>query len=176
MVSYRRNHIASATYFFTVNLRDRQQMLRVDHVDAFRDVVRVVRQEIPFVIDAMVIMPDHWHSVWTLPGGDAAYARRIRLIKSRFTRKLLAAGVPLTKDKRGDYDLWQKRYWEHTVRDDGDFEAHVNYVHINPVKHGYVRRAVDWPHSTFHRYVRQSVLPADWACSDQSGAFGEQGV
>lgn len=110
MVSYRRNRVADGTYFFTVNLRDRRQTLLVDHVEAFRELVRGVRREIPFVIDAMVILPDHWHAVWTLPEGDAAYARRIRLIKSRFTRRLLAAGLSLNRDKRGDYDLWQKRY------------------------------------------------------------------
>lgn len=176
MVSYRRNHITGGTYFFTANLRDRRQALLVEHIDAFREVIRDVRQEIPFVINAMVILPDHWHAVWTLPEDDAAYARRIRLIKSRFTRKLLAAGVPLTKDVRGDYDLWQKRYWEHTIRDDRDFEAHVNYVHINPVKHGYVKRAVDWPHSTLHRYIKDGSLPADWACDGIDGEFGERKV
>jgi len=174
MVSYRRNHVAGGTYFFTVNLRDRRQTLLADHAEALREVVRGVRREIPFVIDAMVILPDHWHAVWTLPEGDAAYARRIRLIKSRFTRTLLAAGVALTKDRRGDYDLWQKRYWEHTIRDERDFEAHVNYVHINPVKHGYAKRAVDWPYSTLHRYIRNGVLPADWAFEDQDGMFGER--
>jgi len=176
MVSYRRNHVAGGTYFFTVNLRDRRQTLLVEHVDAFREVVRSVRRETPFVIDAMVILPDHWHAVWTLPDGDAAYARRMRLIKSRFTRKLLAADITLAKDGRGDYDLWQKRYWEHTIRDDLDFEAHVNYVHINPVKHGYVKRAVDWLYSTLHRYVRNGLLPADWARDTRDGVFGERSM
>ena len=176
MVSYRRNHVAGGTYFFTANLRDRRQLLLVDHVDAFREVLRGVRREIPFTINAMVILPDHWHAVWTLPDGDDSYARRIRLIKSRFTRALLAAGVPLSKDGRGDFDLWQKRYWEHKICDDRDFEAHVNYVHINPVKHGYVKRAIDWPHSTLHRYVRDGVLSADWACGEDKGVFGERRV
>jgi len=174
MVSYRRNHVAGGTYFFIVNLHDRRQTLLVDHAEALREIVRGVRREIPFKIDAMVILPDHWHAVWTLPEGDAAYARRIRLIKSRLTRDLLKAGVPLTKDRRGDYDSWQKRYWEHTIRDERDFEAHVNYVHINPVKHGYVKRAVDWPYSTLHRYIKNGILPADWAFGDQGGMFGER--
>lgn len=120
------------------------------------------------------ILPDHWHAVWTLPEGDVAYARCMRLVKSRFTRKLLAAGIVLAKDGRGDYDLWQKRYWEHTIRNDLGFEAHVNYVHINPVKHDYVKRAVDWPHSTLHRYVWNGLLPADWACDTRDGVFGER--
>jgi putative transposase len=172
MVSYRRNRIAGGTYFFMVNLRDRRQKVLVAHIDAFRD----VRREIPFLINAMAILSDHWHAVWTLPQGDAAYARRLRLIKSRFTRKLLAAGAVLAKDRRGDYGLWQRRYWEHTVRDDRDFEAQVNYLHINPVKHGHVKRAVDWPYSTLHRYIRNGSLPADWACGDLAGEFGEKNV
>ena len=174
MVSYRRNRYAGGTYFFTVNLRDRRQGLLVDHVDSLCEVVRSVRQKMPFVIDAMVVLPDHWHAVWTLPDGDSAYARRIRLVKSRFTRKLLDSGVPLSRDSRGDYDLWQKRYWEHTIRDDRDFETHVNYVHINPVKHGYVKRSVDWLHSTLHRYVGNGALPMNWGCGEVIGVFGER--
>ena len=174
MVHYRRNRIPGGTYFFTVNLRNRRSTLLVDHADALRTIVRDVKHSLPFTIDAMVVLPDHWHAVWTLPPGDDSYARRIRLIKSRFTRRLIATGLNILKDDRGDYQLWQKRFWEHTISDDRDFEAHVNYVHINPVKHGHVARAVDWPHSTIHRYVQHRTLPADWACGDVDGEFGEQ--
>ena len=173
MVLYRRNRVEGGTYFFTVNLADRKRSLLVEHANALRNIVRVVRTELPFIIDAMVVLPDHWHAVWTLPPGDAAYTRRIRLIKARFTRHLLRAGIHITKDARGEQQLWQKRFWEHTIRDDRDFEAHINYVHINPVKHGYVKRAVDWPHSTLHRYIREGVLPSDWACDELEGEFGE---
>jgi putative transposase len=173
MVQYRRSRAAGGTFFFTVNLRHRHRALLVEHAEALRNVVRTVRTEHPFVIDAMAVMPDHWHAVWTMPPDDDGYARRIRLIKSRFTRHLVKCGVPLTKDVRGDYDLWQKRFWEHTIRDERDFEAHVNYVHINPVKHGYVARAIDWPHSTIHRYVKNGMLPSNWACDFQDGDFGE---
>ena len=109
-----------------------------------------------------------------MPPGDDGYARRVRLIKARFTRHLAGAGMAIAKDGRGDYQVWQKRFWEHTIRDDRDFEAHVNYVHINPVRHGYVARAVDWPHSTVHRYVQNGMLPANWACDLQEGQFGER--
>jgi putative transposase len=173
MVRYRRSRIAGATYFFTVNLRDRRRGLLVEHVDALRDIVRGVKNELPFTIEAMVVLPDHWHSVWTLPSDDVAYARRIRLIKARFTRHLLRVGVQMAKDERGEYGLWQRRYWEHTIRDDRDFESHVNYVHFNPVKHGHVTRAIDWPHSTLHRYVERGLLPADWAGVSPEGEFGE---
>ena len=174
MVQYRRSRVAGGTFFFTVNLRDRRCALLVQHAEALRGIVREVRTQLPFGIDAMVVMPDHWHAVWTLPPGDNGYARRIRLIKARFTRYLIKTGAPFEKDTRGDFDLWQKRFWEHTVRDDRDFAAHVNYVHINPVKHGYVVRAIDWPHSTFHRYVNNGTLPADWACDFRDGEFGER--
>lgn len=173
MVQYRRNYIAGGTYFFTVNLRDRRGSLLVEHIDALRNIVRNVKAELPFVIDAMVVLPDHWHAVWTLPTDDAGYARRLRLIKARFTKHLLRVGVNIAKDGRGEYQLWQKRFWEHTIRDERDFEAHVNYVHINPVKHGHVARAIDWPHSTMQRYVERGLMPADWACAHEEGRFGE---
>ncbi len=109
----------------------------------------------------MVILPEHWHAVWTLPLDDAQYANRIRLIKARFTKHLVNCGVNIRQDGRGEYDLWQKRYWEHTIRDERDFEVHVNYVHINPVKHQHVMRAADWPHSSIHRYIKESLLAED---------------
>jgi len=173
MVDYRRSRVAGGTFFFTVNLRDRRRGLLVDHVDALRHIVRTVRRELPFTINAMVVLPDHWHAVWTMPPDDSGYAHRLRLIKARFTRHLLREGVSLQKDARGEYDLWQRRFWEHTIRDACDLQAHVDYVHINPVKHGHATRAIDWPHSTIHRYVERGLLPRDWACEPQQGGFGE---
>ena len=173
MVQYRRSRIAGGTFFFTVNLRDCHDALLCEHVNALRGIVRNVRAMLPFTIDAMVVLPDHSHAVWTLAPGDADYARRMRLIKARFTRYLTGGGMAIAKDARGDYAFWQKRIREHTIRDERDFEAHVNYVHINPVKHGYVARAADWPHSTIHRYIKTGVLSADWACSPHAGEFGE---
>ena len=166
--------MAGGTFFFTVNLLDRRKALLVDQVDALRRIVLELRTQLPFVIDAMVVLPDHWHAAWTMPPDDLGYARRLRLIKARFTKHLLCEGVNTEKDDRGEYKLWQKRYWEHTIRDDRDFEAHVNYVHINPVKHGYVTRAIAWPYSTIHRYVKRGLLPEDWACVPHDGGFGER--
>ena len=173
MVQYRRSRVAGGTFFFTVNLHDRRHQWLVEHADALRTIVHDAQTESPFVIDAMAVLPDHWHAVWTLPPDDAAYARRIQRIKARFTQHLVRAGANLVKDARGEYRLWQKRFWEHTIRDERDFEAHVNYVHINPVKHGHVARAIDWPHSTLHRYVKHGLLPVDWACAAPEGRFGE---
>ena len=170
---YRRNRVAGATYFFTVNLRDRKSNLLIEHATTFRDIVRGVKLQLPFTLDAMVVMPNHWHAVWTLPQSDDAYASRLRLIKARLTRHLVKQGAAIAQDERGEYALWQKRFWEHTIRDDRDLEAHVNCVHINPVTHGYVERAADWEHSTIHAYVERGLLPIDWACEGSSGSFGE---
>jgi len=166
--------VTGGTFFFTVKLRNRRRAFLVEHVDALRRILRDVHKELPFTIDAMVVLPDHWHSVWTLSPGDASYARRIRLIKSRFTRHLVRNDVKIAKDQRGEYLLWQRRFWEHTIRDERDLESHVNYVHFDPVKHGHVAHAIDWPHSTIHRYVARGFLPADWAGDSPDGEFGER--
>ena len=126
MVNYRRNRVAGETFFFTVNLLDWRKTVLVDHIDLLRRIVIDVKTKLPFVIDAMVVLPDHWHVVWTMPPHDVDYAECLRLVKPRFTKEILQTGVNIGKDDRGEYKLGQKRYWEHTIRDDQDFEAHVN--------------------------------------------------
>jgi putative transposase len=175
MVLYRRNRVAGGTYFFTVTLRDRSDDTLVRHVELLRGAFRTVRAERPFAIDAIVILPDHLHAIWTLPDGDADYSGRWRAIKSRFTHELRKSGMPLAPDKRGEYRLWQRRFWEHTIRDDSDFQRHIDYVHWNPVKHGLTQCVADWPYSSFHNYVRFGVLPREWAAeSSLDGACGIQ--
>jgi putative transposase len=133
-----------------------------------------VGKQRPFAIDAMVILPDHLHAVWTLPPDDADYSGRWRSIKAAFVRSLHTHGVSLTANAKGEYDVWQRRFWEHQIRDERDMARHVDYVHVNPVKHGLAERVLDWPWSTFHRYVRAGTLPADWAGSDETpGTSGE---
>ena len=166
MVHYRRQRMAGGSYFFTVTLQNRRATTLVDRVDALRAAFLSVRRRMPFVIDAIVVLPDHIHAIWTLPPEDSDYPRRWQAIKSRFTRTVIEAGAGCSRDARGEYDLWQRRYWEHTIRDDADLAAHVEYIHHNPVKHGYVTKAADWPHSTFHRYVARGLYPADWACTE----------
>ena len=126
MVNYRRNRVAGETFFFTVNLLDWRKTVLVDHIDLLRRIVIDVKTKLPFVIDAMVVLPDHWHVVWTMPPHDVDYAECLRLVKPRFTKEILQTGVNIAKDDRGEYKLGQKRYREHTIRDDQDFEAHVN--------------------------------------------------
>lgn len=125
--------------FFTVTLRDRTSNVLMRHVDLLRIGFRSVRAERPFIIDAIVILPDHLHTVWTLPTGDADYSGRWRAIKSRFTHAFRASGAILTADRRGEYRLWQRRFWEHTIRDERDYVRHIDYCHWNPIKHGYVQ-------------------------------------
>jgi putative transposase len=166
MVLYRRNRVAGGTYFFTVTLRDRSSD---GHIELLRNAFRTVRTERPFTIDAIVILPDHLHAVWTLPDGDADYSGRWRAIKASFTHELRLSGMPLTPDKRGEYRLWQRRFWEHTIRDDTDFQRHVDYIHWNPVKHGLTQCVADWLHSSFHRYVRPGLLSPGWAAAIKLG-------
>jgi putative transposase len=163
MVQYRRNFVPGGTYFFTVTLADRTSSALVRHVDTLRMAFRITRHERPFTIDAIVILPDHLHAIWTLPSGDADFSGRWRRIKAYFTHRLVAAGVRVKRLRSGEYALWQRRFWEHTIRNDIDFESHVNYVHFNPIKHKLVRRVCDWPYSSFHLYVRRGLLSADWA-------------
>jgi putative transposase len=172
MVRYRRNFIAGGTYFFTVTLADRTSSALVDNVTALRTAFRIARQERPFAIEAIVILPDHLHTLWTLPSDDSDFSGRWKRIKAHFTHRLVAAGVPLKRHRDGEYALWQRRFWEHTIRNETDFERHVNYVHFNPVKHGLVSRVSDWRYSSFHAYVRRGVLPADWAGDVEEPVMG----
>jgi putative transposase len=176
MVRYRRNRVQGGTYFFTVTLGQRQSTALVDHVSALRAAFRVARQERPFTIDAIVILPDHLHAILTLPQGDADFAGRWRRVKGYFSTRLLAAGVSIERHANGELALWQRRYWEHTIRDEADFVRHVDYVHYNPVKHHLVTRVCDWPHSSFHLYVRRGLLPEDWAgeVNEDPSGYGER--
>jgi putative transposase len=160
---YRRADVAGGTYFFTVNLAERQRTLLVDQVDVLRTVMREVKARHPFEIDAMVVLPDHLHALWTLPVDDYDYPTRWMLIKAGFSRRI-PPGERRNKSRmtKGERGIWQRRYWEHLIRDEQDFARHVDYIHYNPVKHGYVQRVADWPYSTFHRERERGIYPPDW--------------
>jgi len=171
MPDYRRAWHPGGTYFFTVNLLQRANSdLLVRHIDILREAIRATRRTFPFEIHAWVVMPDHMHCVISLPPGDTDFAVRWRWIKVRFSRS-----VPdrewrsEVRQRRGERGIWQRRYWEHLIRDERDFAAHVDYVHINPVKHSLVGRVADWPHSTFHRFVEEGVYPPEWAGGSEVG-------
>ncbi|MBS4050545.1 MAG: transposase [Methylomonas sp.] len=164
MPNYRRNFVAGGCYFFTVNLLERRRTLLIDHIDLLRDSVRRVKRLHPFHIDAWVVLPDHMHCIWTLPPDTHDFSLRWRLIKLLFSKQMpKTERLSATRKRRGERGIWQRRLWEHTITDQYDYNRHVDYIHINPLKHGYVQRICDWPYSSFHRYVSDGVLPLHWS-------------
>ena len=149
MADYRRVFVPGATYFFTLNLQDRRSDLLVRHIGALRESWSDMRRAWPVDTLAAVVLPDHMHLVLALPEGDANYPARLRLFKSGFTRRL--AEAEKSTGRKGERRVWQRRYWEHMIRDEADLIAHVDYVHNNPVKHGYATSPDHWPFSTWHR-------------------------
>ena len=175
MTAYRRTYAPGATWFFTLALADRRRNLLIERVDALREAFRNVKTNRPYEIDAIVILPEHLHCLLTLPPGDTDYSTRWSLIKAHFSRAI-PPGERLTasRAKRAERGIWQRRFWEHQIRDEDDFARHVDYIHWNPVKHGHVARPADWPHSSIHRYMQNGLLPVDWGVDCQAiGAFGE---
>lgn len=154
MPHYLRPHVTGGCVFFTVALATRGSRLLVDEVGLLREAVRETRRERPFDIDAFVVLPDHLHCIWTLPAGDRDYSTRWRLIKSRFSRGLSPGDRRESHIRRNERAIWQRRFWEHHIRDVADFEAHVRYCWVNPVKHGFAERPEDWPFSSIHRDQR----------------------
>jgi len=164
MPHYRRCWVPGGTYFFTVNLLERRRRLLVEHIDDLRDAFRQAQAQRPFGLPAWVILPDHLHCVWVLPDGDADIATRWRHIKTRFARAQPAGEWrSCRRIVKGERGIWQRRYWEHVVRDERNLRRCIDYIHFNPVKHGLAARVANWPHSSFHRFVRDGRLPADWA-------------
>jgi putative transposase len=167
MPDYRRNRVPGGTYFFTVNLLERNLRLLTDHIDLLRLAVRQERIRRPFRIDARVVLPDHMHCIWTLPPGDDNFSSRWRAIKIAFARRMpITESLSEVRRAKGERGIWQRRFWEHTIRDERDYAAHMDYVHFNPVKHGHVARVADWPHSSFHRSVAAGLYPVDWVGGD----------
>ncbi len=174
---YRRVKVCGGCYFFTVNLADRRQSILVDEIDLLRDVINTVKRRHRFHLDAMAILPDHLQMMMTLPVNDDQYAVRMSLIKAGFSRCLpKKESIHSSRQLKGERGIWQRRYWEHLIRDDFDYEQHVNYIHYNPVKHGYVNKAVDWPYSTIHDFIDKGILSIDWGGEDidfKDMPFGE---
>jgi putative transposase len=154
MSDYGRPQVNGACVFFTVALAQRGSRLLVDEVARLRAAVRATLAERPFGIEAFVVLPDHLHTVWRLPEGDADFATRWRLIKSRFSMGVPKGQLWQSHVARQERGIWQRRYWEHHIRDQADFAAHVRYCWINPVKHGLVEKPEDWPYSSVHRDIR----------------------
>jgi putative transposase len=176
MTNYRRSNISGAAYFFTVNLAERKRTYLIDHIDLLKRVIRAEMAKNPFTIDAIVILPEHLHAIWTLPENDADFSNRWRCIKAAFSTALPKnERRSVSRESKGERGIWQRRFWEHLIRDDIDYARHVDYIHFNPVKHGHVTKVRDWPHSSFHRWVREGKLSDNWAgTADEHLVFGER--
>jgi putative transposase len=176
MPNYRRAKVAGATYFFTVNLAQRDRSLLMEHIDALRAAFSGIKSALPFRTDAIVVLPDHLHAIWTLPVDDADFSTRWQRIKAAFSHSLeTSERRSASRTSKGERGIWQRRFWEHLIRDENDYAAHVDYIHYNPVKHGYVKAAAQWPHSSFHAYRRRGVYGLDWAGTDEGEKrFGER--
>ena len=179
--NYRRANVLGGTYFFTVVTYRRQRFLCDEDVRvALRHGIEKTRQRLPFDIDAWVLLPDHLHCIWTLPPGDADFGKRWGMIKRQVSKRCghlkRCNWINASKQKRNESTSWQRRFWEHQIRDERDYQHHVDYIHYNPVKHGHVTRAADWRYSTFHRFMKDGVYPINWAGGSKSivtTGFGE---
>ena len=156
--------------FFTVNLKNRKSRLLVEQIDNLREAWRKTANGYPFETLAVCILPDHLHCILKLPEDDKDFPLRWRLIKSRFSRSCSAELDPARGARKGERGIWQRRYWDHMIRDERDFETHVNYIHHNPVKHGLVDDPDDWPYSSWHRFKREFGVASPPA---PDGKFGE---
>ena len=167
MPHYIRAFVPGGTFFFTVTILERRRKLLTENLDTLREVFKSARRRRPFTIDAIVILPDHLHCIWTLPPGDADFSTRWQDIKARFAAQI-SRGERLSarRVQKGERGIWQRRFWEHVIRDERDYERHVDYIHYNPVKHGHVRRVADWPYSSFHQYVERGIHNLEWAADD----------
>jgi putative transposase len=166
---YRRARAPGGTYFFTVNLADRRSSLLTQRIDTLRHAVRRVKQHHPFHILAWVVLPDHMHAIWVMPDHDPDYSKRWRLIKQRFSKSIEQEEIiSLSRQCKNERGIWQRRFWEHQIRNEKDLQNHLDYIHINPVKHGHATRASEWPYSSIHRYIRQGLITQDWACDPET--------
>lgn len=177
MPEYRRIDAPGATVFFTVVTDGRRPMFMTPAAIALlRWAFRQVRSAHPFEFDAVVILPDHLHAIWTLPAGDHDFSKRWSLIKRAFTQRFLAAGAresvrSTSRRRRGERSVWQRRFWDHVIRDDDDLDRHMNYIHYNPVKHGLSTCPHAWSHSSFAKWVQRGVYPQDWCCVCDNRVF-----
>ena len=177
MPKYKRYRHQGGCYFFTVNLLKRYPNdLLVNQIPLLRESVKRIKVKFPFDIDGWVVLPDHIHCIWTLPDGDDDFSNRRRLIKTHFSKNLpkeeRRSAVRL---KRGERGIWQRRFWEHFIRDENDYRRYLDYLHYNPVKHGYVNHVADWPYSSFHRWVKKGIYPQEWGIGyiDDNLSVGE---
>jgi putative transposase len=179
-MKYRRANSPGSSFFFTVVTFDRRKIFDNEQAVALlRRAIEVVRAQRPFKVEAAVILPDHLHMLWRLPDGDSDYATRWRLIKSYFTRRWPGARdypTTLSRQSKGERAVWQRRYWEHLIRDEADWRKHVDTIHYNPVKHGLTRAPGLWRYSSFHTFVKQGYYALDWGGGEGVEVVKEAGM
>ena len=165
MPNYRRGNTPGATWFFTVNLLERHDNdLLVREIELLRACISKEKDRRPFTVLAWVVLPEHMLWLWRMPEGDADFATRWRRIKTDFSRSLpRTERRSVVRAGRGERGIWQRRYWEHQIHNERSLQSHMDYIHFNPVKHGWAKRPVDWPHSSFPEHVARGTYPADWA-------------
>ena len=175
MPNFRRVRVPGGTWLFTVNLLERKQRLLTERMVNLRLAIARTKRAHPFRVEALVVLPDHLHAVLTLPPGDSNFSTRWRLIKTGFAKSLPnTERLSSVREAKGERGIWQRRFWEHYIRDEHDLIQHVRYCYYNPVKHGHVTRMSDWPHSTFHRDVRPGRFEQDFDIEDiMDATFGE---
>ncbi len=166
-MQYRRAYVPGGSYFFTLVTESRRPILATDAaIDILRQAFRGVMDQHPFVLSAAVVLPDHLHCILTLPDHDRDFSTRLRLVKTWFTKHcdphLRDNPANSARRRKGERAIWQHRYWEHLLRDEEDYRRHVEYIHYNPVKHGYAKRPLDWRYSSFRHYVADGTYPESW--------------
>ena len=172
MPNYRRAKLPGGTYFLTQVTHHRQSWLISDTArQALRAAITHVRQNYPFTIDAFVLLPDHFHCLWTLPKEDSDLSTRLRLIKTFITKQYgeqlgINTDISTSRQKRKERNLWQRRFWEHLIRDERDFAKHCDYIHYNPVRHQLCPIPQDWQFSTIHRFIAQGIYPPNWGMTE----------
>jgi len=181
MPHYIRARVDGGTYFFTgVTYARRRFLISESSRSALREAIAAARRNHPFRIEAWVLLPEHFHCIWTLPAGDADYSTRWNIIKAGFSSRMRETlhrpeTLSASRTRRRELGIWQRRFWEHVIRDDDDLCRHMDYIHYNPVKHGLAKQAVDWPYSSFHRLVSSGHYPKDWGATEafDPDAFGD---
>lgn len=177
MPNYRRNYVPGGTYFFTVATAGRRPILTTELARrSLRAAIHKVRDRFPFNQIAIVLLPDHLYCVWSLPENDANFSTRWRRVKEEFTREFLSQGgqeafVSQSRHSKGERGIWQRRFWEHTIRDEDDLSRCVDYCHWYPCKHRLVSRVKDWQWSTFHQFVRDGDYEENWGGIDPCPGF-----
>jgi putative transposase len=175
MRRYLRARVPGGVYFFTVVLESRRNNdLLIRHIEHLRDAFRRTRRDWPFIIEAICVLPEHLHCIWRLPEGDADFPTRWSLIKQRFSRQIPAGeAIATSRQRKGERGIWQRRYWEHVIRDERDYRQHMDYIHYNPVRHGLVERPLDWPYSSLPKMVAAGLYPADWSLAPELTVPGD---